>query len=279
MSDQTIYSTFVPKLNEKYIPWGHHNDIKRLLDTNDFVTIFVTGLSGNGKTMMIEQIAAELGRKLLRCNIIETTDEDDLICSLRLKDGNTIIQPGAALCAMKEEAILLLDEIDLGSERLMCLQSILEGNGVFVKKQNEWVEPKKKFQIVATGNTKGRGSESGKFIGTNILNEAFLDRFEFTFEQPYPPPEIEKQILLNHQPSANSEFVDHLTNWANLIRITYYEGGFDEVVGTRRLISILKSYNTFKSKEKAIEMCLSRFDEKVKYAFISLYKKIDESDN
>ena len=224
---------------------------------------------------MVEQIAAELKRNLLRFNIIGTTDEDDLIGSFRLINGNTVWQHGGAVQAMLDGSILLLDEMDLGNERLLCLQSILEGKGVYVKKQNLWVTANAGFSIIATGNTKGRGSEDGKFIGTNILNEAFLDRFDFTFVQEYPDQNIEFDILKNRFPNVSSDFVMNLVQWAKLIRNTYDEGAISEVISPRRLFSILKAYSTFNDKEKAINICLSRFDENIKTALFSLYTKID----
>ena len=270
--------TIIPLVSPEYVSWGNFSDIEALLSTKNFTTIYVTGLSGNGKTTMIEQVCAKLKRECYRINIIGTTDEDDLFGGLRLVNGDTVWQDGAVIQAMKRGAVLLLDEVDLGSERLMCLQPVLEGKGVYVKKKNEWVIPADGFAIVATANTKGKGSEDGRFIGTNIMNEAFLDRFDYTYEQEYAPKNTEKKILLKAMKKynvKNDDFVEHLVSWAEMIRKSYKEGAVNEIISTRRLINICKAFAVFNNKIKAVSMSLARFDRETQDAFTSLYKKID----
>ena len=270
--------TIIPLVSPEYVSWGNFSDIEALLSTKNFTTIYVTGLSGNGKTTMIEQVCAKLKRECYRINIIGTTDEDDLFGGLRLVNGDTVWQDGAVIQAMKRGAVLLLDEVDLGSERLMCLQPVLEGKGVYVKKKNEWVTPADGFAIVATANTKGKGSEDGRFIGTNIMNEAFLDRFDYTYEQEYAPKNTEKKILLKAMKKynvKNDDFVEHLVSWAEMIRKSYKEGAVNEIISTRRLINICKAFAVFNNKIKAVSMSLARFDRETQDAFTSLYKKID----
>jgi cobaltochelatase CobS len=246
-----------------------------------FYPVFVTGLSGNGKTLMIEQLHAEMKKELIRINITIETDEDDLLGGYRLQDGQTVWQDGPVIEAMKRGALLLLDEIDLASNKIMCLQPILEGNGVFLKKINQFVKPAKGFNVIATANTKGQGSDDGKFIGTNILNEAFLERFPITIEQAYPTNKIEEKILLNVMSDkkltsvVDNEFAKSLVTWADIIRKTYYEGGVDELISTRRLVHIVEAFAIFKNKMKAIEMCTNRFDLDTKTSFLDLYTKID----
>lgn len=270
--------TIIPVIATEYVPWGHFSDIEALLRTKNFSTIYVTGLSGNGKTTMIEQVCAKLKRECFRVNIIGTTDEDDLFGGLRLVNGDTVWQDGPVLQAMKRGAVLLLDEVDLGSEKLMCLQPVLEGKGVYVKKKNEWVVPADGFAVVATANTKGKGSEDGRFVGTNVMNEAFLDRFDYTYEQEYAPKATEKKILvkaMNKYGCKDAEFVDHLVTWAEMIRKSYKDGAVTEIISTRRLINICKAYSVFNNKIKAVGMSLARFDIETQNAFMSLYKKID----
>ena len=240
--------------------------------------MFITGLSGNGKTMSVTQACAELKKELIRVNITIETDEDDLLGGYRLKDGQTVWQNGPVIEAMERGAVLLLDEIDLASNKIMCLQPILEGSGVFVKKINKFVKPKDGFNVIATANTKGQGSEDGKFIGTNVLNEAFLERFPITFEQTYPTSKTEKKILQNTLKAAgkkDDKFVDNLTTWADVIRKTYFDGGVDEVISTRRLVHITQAYSIFDNKMKAIQMCTNRFDDDTKNSFVELYTKVD----
>jgi MoxR-like ATPase len=240
--------------------------------------VFVTGLSGNGKTMSILQACAEAKKECIRVNVTIETDEDDLLGGYRLKDGQTVWQNGPVIEAMERGALLLLDEIDLASNKIMCLQPILEGSGVFVKKINKFVKPKDGFNVVATANTKGQGSEDGKFIGTNILNEAFLERFPVTFEQRYPNTKTEEKILNNVLESTgkkDTNYVNKLVTWADVIRKTYFEGGVDEIISTRRLVHIVQAYSIFSNKVKAIELCTNRFDEDTKTSFVDLYTKVD----
>lgn len=273
------------KDTEEYIKWGHYEDIRSLISGDGYVSVFLTGLSGNGKTSMIKNISDEIGKKCFRVNIISTTDEDDLIGGYELIDGNTVWRDRAVVEAMQDGGVLLLDEIDLGTERLMCLQSILEGEGVYVKKQNKLVCPKNGFCIVATANTKGRGNENGQFVGTNIMNEAMLDRFDFTFEQNYPDFDTEVKILYTHAKKnglVENSKIDGLLNnlcvWARDVRKTYKEGGLlNDVISTRRLISIIKGYQKFGNLRKSFDIALSRFDTSTKDAFITYYSKIDDS--
>jgi MoxR-like ATPase len=270
--------TIIPAQVSEYVPWGHFNDIEALIKMKNFVTIYITGLSGNGKTTMIEQVCAKLKRECFRINIVGTTDEDDLFGGLRLVNGDTVWQDGAVIQAMKRGAVLLLDEVDLGSEKLMCLQPILEGKGVYIKKKNEWVVPAEGFAVVATANTKGKGSEDGRFVGTNVMNEAFLDRFDYTYEQDYAPKSTEKKILVKAMKkygATDNDFIDHLVSWAEMIRKSYKDGAVNEIISTRRLINICKAYSVFNNKIKAVGMSLARFDRETQDAFMSLYKKID----
>lgn len=270
--------TIIPAVSPEYVPWGHFADIERIVKTRLFAPTYITGMSGNGKTTMVEQICAKLGRECFRCNIVAETDEDDLLGGFRLQDGNTVWQDGPAVEAMKRGAILLLDEIDLGTSKLMCLQPILEGKGVYLKKINKWVIPAAGFTIFATANTKGKGSDDGRYIGTNIMNEAMLDRFDYTYEQDYAPRVTERKILGRAQTKYGNEdasFADNLTKWAEMIRKLFEEGSIDELISTRRLINIVKAQSVFGNKEKAIRMCLARFDAETSAAFFSAYTKID----
>jgi len=231
-------------------------------------------LSGNGKTLMVEQVCAKLRRECYRVNITRQTDEDDLLGGFRLINGQTVWCDGPVVSAMKNGGVLLLDEIDLGSANMMCLQPVLEGKGVFLKKIGQWVTPAVGFQIFATANTKGKGSDDGRFVGTGIMNEAMLDRFPVTMEQPYPTRGTEKKIL-GKAGCDDAEFADHLTKWAEIIRKSFYEGAVDEIISTRRLVDIVNAWNIFECKEKAIAMCLARFDDDTREAFLSLYGKVD----
>ena len=272
----------VPNRFAEFVPWGHFKDIKSILKSKSFYPIFITGLSGNGKTLNVTQAAAELNRELIRVNITIETDEDDLLGGYRLRDGDTVWQNGPVIEAMERGAVLLLDEIDLASNKIMCLQPILEGNGVFVKKINKFVKPALGFTVVATANTKGKGSEDGQFIGTNVLNEAFLERFPITFEQKYPSVKIETKIIskmLETENAKDDEYATNLVNWADIIRKTYSEGGVDEIISTRRLVHIAKAYSIFRNKLKAVEVCTNRFDDDTKQSFIDLYTKIDSGVN
>ena len=268
----------VPSLFEGFVAWGNYSTLKKIVASNMFYPVFVTGLSGNGKTLMIEQLHAEAKKELIRVNITIETDEDDLLGGFRLVNGETKFVPGPVIEAMERGCTLLLDECDLGSNKMMCLQPVLEGNGVFLKKVNKWVKPKDGFNIFATANTKGKGSEDGRFIGTNILNEAFLERFAITIEQPYPTASIEKKIVLGSMKkygSVDEDFANNLVTWSEVIRKTFYDGGVDEVISTRRLDHISKAFAIFGDKMKSIELCVSRFDEDTKESFMDLYTKID----
>ena len=268
----------VPAPFEGFVPWGNYSNIKKIIKSGMFYPVFVTGLSGNGKTLMIEQLHAELKKELIRINITIETDEDDLLGGFRLVNGETKFVPGPVIEAMERGCTLLLDECDLGSNKLLALQPVLEGKGVFLKKVNKWITAKPGFNVMATANTKGKGSEDGRFIGTNILNEAFLERFAITIEQPYPAAATEKKIVLGSMKkygSVDEEFATNLVTWAEVIRKTFYDGGVDEVISTRRLDHIVKAFTIFGDKMQSIEMCVARFDEDTKDSFMDLYTKID----
>ena len=277
----SLTGNIVPTKDPVFVPWGHFKDIKSIVTSKQFYPIFITGLSGNGKTMNVQQACAVSKRECIRVNITIETDEDDLLGGYRLQDGQTVWQNGPVIEAMERGAILLLDEIDLASNKIMCLQPILEGSGVFIKKINKFVKPALGFNVIATANTKGQGSEDGKFIGTNILNEAFLERFPITVEQSYPSNKNEIKMLDNVMDQkgltkdADKKFADNLITWADIIRKTFYEGGVDEVISTRRLVHIVDAYAIFKDKMKSIQMCTNRFDNDTKTSFIDLYTKID----
>ena len=271
--------SLVPSKDPLYVPFGHFNDIYSIVKSGRYYPAFVTGLSGNGKTFMIEQACAKAKREFFRVNITVETDEDDLLGHYALIDGNTVWQDGPVVKAMERGAVLLLDEIDLASSKIMCLQPVLEGNGVFLKKVNRFVSPSKGFTVLATANTKGKGSEDGRFIGTNILNEAFLERFPITVEQEYPAMSVERKILDKVFASLDvdaGDFSERLVTWADIIRKTFYEGGIDEIIATRRLVHIANAYAIFGDRKKAIELCIARFDEDTKTSFLDLYSKVDE---
>ena len=275
---QSSADNLVPTKEQTFVPFGNYKDIKNIIKSNIFYPTFITGLSGNGKTLNIIQSCAELKRELIRVNITVETDEDDLLGGFRLQDGETVWHDGPVVDAMKRGALLLLDEIDLASNKIMCLQPVLEGNGIFLKKIGQFVEPKDGFNIIATANTKGKGSDDGRFIGTNILNEAFLERFPVTFEQEYPAAKIEQKILdnvMSHYSLKDTEFTGNLVKWADVIRRTFYDGGIDEIIATRRLVHIINAYAIFKNKLKAVEVCINRFDTDTKNSFLDLYTKVD----
>jgi len=275
---QNVTESFVPQKNGTYVPFGFYSDLKNIISSRIFYPIYITGLSGNGKTMMIEQVCASLGREMIRVNITKRTDESDLIGSYELVDGNTIRREGPVITAMRRGAVLLLDETDLGTEDLLCLQPILEGKPYFDKKTGEVVHPAAGFTVLATANTKGKGSDDGRFIGTNILNEAFLERFAVTVEQDYPPANTERKILEKNfaELGINDDvFIERLITWAEVIRKSFNDGAVDEVISTRRLVHISKAFSIFNNRLKAIEMCLNRFDADTKTAFLDLYTKVD----
>ena len=277
----SLTGDIIPTKDPVFVPWGYFKDIKSIVSSKQFYPIFITGLSGNGKTMNVSQACAQAKRECIRVNITIETDEDDLLGGYRLQEGQTVWQNGPVIEAMERGAILLLDEIDLASNKIMCLQPILEGNGVFLKKINKFIKPAPGFNVIATANTKGQGSEDGKFIGTNILNEAFLERFPITVEQSYPTNKIESKILNNVMSEKgltkkdDEKFSLNLITWADIIRKTFYEGGVDEIISTRRLVHIVEAYTIFKNKMKAIEMCTNRFDVDTKTSFMDLYSKVD----
>ena len=278
----SVVQNLIPNKDATFVSFGNFSDIKKVIQSGLFYPAFITGLSGNGKTFGVEQSCAQLGRELIRVNITIESDEDDLLGGFRLVNGETVWHNGPVVEAMERGAILLLDEIDLASNKIMCLQSILEGKGVFLKKIGRHVAPKAGFNVVATANTKGKGSDDGRFIGTNVLNEAFLERFPITFEQEYPTISVETKILTKVAESLNipmigehTDFIKHLCTWSEIIRKTFNDGGIDEVISTRRLVHIIKAYSIFGKKDKAIKVCLNRFDDETKSTFVELYDKID----
>ena len=268
-----VEQNLIPIKDDSFVKFGNFTDLKKIIQSRLFYPTFITGLSGNGKTFSVEQACAQLGRELIRVNITIETDEDDLIGGFRLVDGATVWHNGPVIEALKRGAILLLDEIDLASNKILCLQSILEGNGVFLKKIGKFIRPTAGFNVIATANTKGKGSDDGRFIGTNVLNEAFLERFPVTFEQSYPTPAQEKNILMKL--SEDTDFCGRLVDWADIIRKTFYDGGIDEIISTRRLVHIIRAYGIFQDKAKAIQVCVNRFDDETKQAFLELYDKVD----
>ena len=277
-----VEQNLVPSKDDNYVPFGNFTDVKKIIQSGIFYPTFITGLSGNGKTFSVEQACAALNRELIRVNITIETDEDDLIGGFRLVDGNTVWHNGPVVEALERGAVLLLDEVDLASNKILCLQSVLEGKGIFLKKTGRYVQPAKGFNIIATANTKGKGSDDGRFIGTNVLNEAFLERFALTFEQEYPTPATETKILLRVAASLgkhDEEFCTNLANWADIIRKTFKDGGIDEVISTRRLVHIIRAYAIWDNRMKAIKVCVNRFDEETKQSFVELYDKIDADVN
>lgn len=278
----SVVQNLIPQKDATFVSFGNFSDIKKVIQSGLFYPAFITGLSGNGKTFGVEQSCAQLSRELIRVNITIETDEDDLIGGFRLVNGETVWHNGPVVEAMERGAILLLDEVDLASNKIMCLQSVLEGKGVFLKKIGKHVVPKAGFNVIATANTKGKGSDDGRFIGTNVLNEAFLERFPITFEQEYPTVSVETKILTKVAESLNipmigehTDFIKHLCTWSEIIRKTFNDGGIDEVISTRRLVHIIKAYSIFGKKDKAIKVCLNRFDDETKATFVELYDKID----
>ena len=281
-----VVQNLIPEKDSTFVKFGNFNDVKKIIQSKLFYPTFITGLSGNGKTFSVEQACAQLGRELIRVNITVETDEDDLIGGFRLIDGSTVWHNGPVIEALQRGAILLLDEVDLASNKILCLQSILEGKGVFLKKIGKFVKPAPGFNVLATANTKGKGSDDGRFIGTNVLNEAFLERFCVTFEQQYPSPQTEFKILVakaievglskgDHDLNQHSDFCQRLVDWADIIRKTFYDGGIDEVISTRRLTHIIRAFSIFNNKEKAVNICLNRFDDETKQSFLELYDKVD----
>jgi hypothetical protein len=268
----------IPEKDDTFVKFGNFGDIKKIIQSRLFYPTFITGLSGNGKTFSVEQACAQLGRELIRVNITIETDADDLLGGFRLVNGETAWHNGPVIEALQRGAVLLLDEIDLASNKILCLQSVLEGKGVFLKKIGQFVKPTNGFNVIATANTKGKGSDDGRFVGTNVLNEAFLERFCVTFEQSYPSTAVEVRILEGVALDLgveDREFCKRLCDWSDVIRKTFYDGGIDEIISTRRLVHIIRAYAIFKDKAKAIQVCVNRFDEETKTAFLELYDKID----
>ena len=273
-----VKQNLVPEQDNTFVKFGPFNDLKNIIKSKQFYPTFITGLSGNGKTFGVEQVCAQLKRELIRVNITIETDEDDLIGGFRLIDGNTVWHNGPVIEALERGAILLLDEIDLASNKILCLQPILEGKGIFLKKIGRFIQPAAGFNVVATANTKGKGSDDGRFIGTNVLNEAFLERFPVTFEQEYPPISVEKKILggiASQLGVTDTDFIARLVDWGDIIRKTFYDGGIEEIISTRRLVHIVRAFSIFNDKAKAIQVCINRFDDETKQAFLELYDKVD----
>ena len=273
-----VKENLIPEKDDTFVSFGSFSDVKKIISSRLFYPVFITGLSGNGKTFCVEQACAQLGREIIRVNITIETDEDDLIGGFRLVNGETVWHNGPVIEALERGAVLLLDEVDLASNKILCLQSILEGNGVFLKKIGKYVKPAVGFNVIATANTKGKGSDDGRFIGTNILNEAFLERFPITFEQSYPSAKVESDILrkvAEQLDCYDADFIDRLVAWGEIIRKTFYDGGVDEIISTRRLVHIIRAFSIFKKRSKAIEVCVNRFDDETKSSFMELYAKID----
>ncbi len=273
-----VEQDLVPVKDSTFVPFGNFKDVKKIIQSRNFYPTFITGLSGNGKTFSVEQACAQLGRELIRVNITIETDEDDLIGGFRLVNGETVWHNGPVIEALERGSILLLDEIDLASNKILCLQSVLEGSGVFLKKIGKFVRPRAGFNIIATANTKGKGSDDGRFIGTNVLNEAFLERFPVTFEQEYPTVANEVKILngVSQQIGVtDADFCKRLVDWADIIRKTFYDGGIEDLISTRRLVHIVRAFSIFNDKAKAIQVCINRFDDETKQAFLELYDKVD----
>jgi len=265
--------------DDTFVPWCAFHDIVKIIKSNMFYPTYISGLSGNGKTFMVEQACAKVGREFIRVQINPETDEDDLIGGFRLIDGETVFAKGPVLKAMENGAILLLDEIDRATNKIMCLQGILEGKPVLVKKTGEIVKPAEGFNVIATANTKGKGSEDGRFTAASIIDEAFLERFTISVDQLFPSLSIEKKIVLKHMEkfgSVDDDFADKLVTWADIIRKTFYDDGVDEVISTRRLCHIVQTFSIFDNRSKAIDLCISRFDEDTKAAFLDLYSKVDD---
>ena len=275
-----VEQNLIPEKDNTFVPFGNFTDVKKIIQSKMFYPVFITGMSGNGKTLGVEQACAALNREIIRVNITIETDEDDLIGGFRLVNGETVWHNGPVIEALQRGAVLLLDEVDLASNKILCLQSVLEGKGLFLKKIGKYVKPAAGFNIIATANTKGKGSDDGRFIGTNVLNEAFLERFALTFEQEYPTPKIETKILERLCESVgvtDEEFCGKLADWADVIRKTFADGGVDEVISTRRLSHIIRAYAIWGDRMKAIKVCVNRFDEETKTLFLDLYTKLDEN--
>ena len=275
---ETTVDNLVPSKDSQHVPFGFFKDLKKIVQSNIFYPVFITGLSGNGKTTMVEQVCADLKRECIRVNISIETDEDDLIGGNTLIDGNVVYREGPVLMAMKRGAVLLIDECDRGSNKLMCMQAIMEGKSYLNKKTGEVIHPAAGFNIIATANTKGQGTEDGRFVGAQMIDEAFLERFAITVEQEFPSSKVEKKIVIGKMQELqclDEEFAERLVTWADIIRKTFTEGGIDELISTRRLLHIVKAFAMFNDRSKAIELCTNRFDDETKTAFKDLYSKVD----
>ena len=274
VNEEKTYAT----VDKTFVPWGAFSDIVKIVKSNMFYPTYISGLSGNGKTFMVEQACAKVGKEFIRVQINPETDEDDLLGGFRLINGETVFSKGPVLKAMENGAILLLDEIDRATNKIMCLQGILEGKPVLVKKTGEVVSPAEGFNVIATANTKGKGSEDGRFTAASIIDDAFLERFTISVDQHFPSLNIEKKIVLKHMAkydAIDSDFADKLVTWADIIRKTFYDDGVDEVISTRRLCHIVQTFSIFNKRDKAIDLCISRFDSDTKEAFLDLYSKVD----
>ena len=277
--DLSHTESLIPEKDPNFVKFGFFDDLKTIIKSKIFYPVFITGMSGNGKTFGTQQACAQLKRECIIVPITVETDESDLLGDKTLIDGNVTFVPGPVVRAMESGAVLVLDEVDLASNKIMCLQSIIDGKGVYLKKDNRFVKPAPGFTVVATANTKGKGSDDGRFIGTNVMNEAFLERFKITFEQEYPSQAVEKKILTKVLASFGLEddtFVENLTVWAQTIRKTFADGGIDEIISTRRLVHIVETFSIFKDRVKSIELCTNRFDDDTKTSFVDLYQKISD---
>jgi MoxR-like ATPase len=276
---ETEFTNTVPEKDPNYVPFGFYKDLEQIIKSKVFYPVFITGLTGNGKTTMVEQVCSKLKRDCIRVNVSIETDEDDLLGGSTLIDGNVTFREGPVIIAMRQGAVLLIDEIDRGSNKLMCIQGILEGKPYYNKKNNEVIYPSPGFTVIATANTKGQGSDSGKYIAAQILDEAFLERFPITVEQEYPTTVVERKIIINNMhmyDCLDEEFADKLVTWADVIRKTYLEDAIDELISTRRLVHIVKAFSMFRDQSKAIELCINRFDSDTKNAFMDLYTKMSQ---
>jgi hypothetical protein len=271
--------SLVPSLNANFVPWGNYHLIKKLINHDKFMTAYITGETGNGKTLNFEQACAELKRELIVVPITAFTDEDDLFGGFRLVGGDTVWVDGPVIEAMKRGAILLLDEVDNGTEPLMSLQAVLQGNSYFVKKLGRVVEPTDGFAVFATANTKGDGD--GDYVFTNVLNKAFLDRFKILVEQPYPSIAVERKIVSRwikyNAPHVPNSWTNNITKFVDVVRNTYKEGGISEQISTRRLVDMTMMYGMLGNASEAIKLTTNRFDTDTQVAMLALWENIDDS--
>ena len=272
----------VPKSYKNYVPFGNFEDVLSIVNSQRFFPVFITGHSGNGKTMSIEQACAKSKRKFVCVSMTPETDESDLLGNFVLINGNMEWRDGPVTTAARQGAVLCIDEIDYGAQNLSSLQRVLEGKPFMLKKKGEMIIPAAGFTVFATANTKGKGSDDGRYMFTNVLNEAFLERFRTTMEQEFPPVKTERKIIEKELTSvgrADDDFAEKLVTWADVIRKTFADGGCDEVISTRRLVHIVETYGIFGDKMKAIGLCLNRFDDDTKASFLDLYTKVDAGAN